>query len=360
MLNQNEERLQKALARAGIASRRACEELIEAGRVRVNGKLVTQLGTKIDPTSDKVTVDGTLIPLEASQTNQKIYLMLNKPAGYLSTVSDPQGRPTIMDLVETDQRLYPVGRLDMDTEGLLILTNDGSFANTLMHPRYGIEKEYVALLDGFPTIQDLRQLSRGVPIPVENDKGEQEDYTTQPAVIELIRREGSNSRVRFVIKEGKKRQIRLMAQYVKHRVLELKRVRFGSLRLGDLTSGQTRRLSKSEISGLLETASTNPAEKPKPNLAQPSQPNTTGPRRFQKVEGGYKPASGRGGTGGTTGGSRPSRGPSSGGGGGSRNSNQHSPAFGGNNRGRQGNPAFGGQRGGGSNRTGRQGPRGGR
>lgn len=359
-MNQNEERLQKALARAGIASRRACEELIAAGRVKVNGKIVTQLGTKIDPTTDKVTVDNTLIPIQASKTSQKIYLMLNKPAGYLSTVSDPQNRPTIMDLIETDQRLYPVGRLDLDTEGLLIITNDGNFANTLIHPRYGIEKEYVALLDGFPNTHDLRQLSRGVPIPVENENGVEEDYLTQPAVVELIRREGSNSLVRFVIKEGKKRQIRLMAQYIKHPVLELRRVRFGSLRLGDLTSGQTRHLSKAEISGLLAAATTDPTTKPKANFAQTSQPNapTTAPRRYQKVDSGYQPSPAGGRSGNSRTDSRPSRGPSSGG---SRSGN---PAFGGgsgNSRGGQGGNSFGKRpNGGGSNRTGRQGPRGGR
>ena len=260
MLNQNEERLQKVLARAGIASRRACEELIEAGRVRVNGKIVTQLGLKINPAQDKVSVDEHPIPIRSSLTPTKIYLLLNKPAGYLSTVTDPQGRPTIMELVETDQRLYPVGRLDMDTEGLLILTNDGTFANTLMHPRYGLEKEYLALLGGIPAVHELEQLRRGVAIPVENEKtGEREYYTTQPARVEIVRNEGSNTLVRFVIKEGKKRQIRLMTQAIHRPVLTLTRVGYGTLRLGNLEAGKYRPLSNAEVKSLMDAASREPA-----------------------------------------------------------------------------------------------------
>ena len=273
MLNQNEERLQKVLARAGIASRRACEELIEAGRVRVNGKIVTQLGLKVNPAQDKVSVDEHPIPIRSSLTPARLYLLLNKPTGYLSTVTDPQGRPTIMELVETDQRLYPVGRLDMDTKGLLILTNDGTFANTLMHPRYGLEKEYLALLDGIPAVHELEQLRRGVAIPVENEKtGEREYYTTQPARVEIVRNEGSNTLVRFVIKEGKKRQIRLMTQAIHRPVLELTRVGYGTLRLGNVEEGKYRPLSNAEVKSLMDAASREPAGTKKPY----SRPATTG------------------------------------------------------------------------------------
>jgi pseudouridine synthase len=265
MSDQISERLQKAMARAGIASRRASEDLILAGRVKVNGKIVTELGIKIDPTRDRVTVDEEPIPVKVSAAPQKIYLMLNKPAGYLSTVSDPQGRPTIMDLVDHSSRLYPVGRLDADTEGLLLLTNDGPFANAISHPRFGVEKEYVALLDGIIAMKDLDRLRKGVAIPVEDpETGERIEHTTKPARVDLIRHEGSNSLVRFILKEGKKRQIRLMADTVKHPVIELKRVRLGPLKLSDLASGKSRNLSRQEVKELQE------ASKPTPEQAVPA------------------------------------------------------------------------------------------
>jgi len=250
-----EERLQKALARAGIASRRACEELIAAGRVRVNGKIVTQLGTKIDPTHDKILVDDHPVAVRPGTTPSKIYIMLHKPEGYLSTVTDPQGRPTIMELVDTEERLYPVGRLDADTAGLLLLTNDGAFAHALTHPRFGVEKEYLALVDGRPPMKELDRLRKGVAIPIENpETGEIEEQQTRPAKVELVGYEGSNTLVRFVIKEGKKRQIRLMARAIDCPVLELKRVRFGPLPMGELAEGKTRNLSKAEVKNLLQVA----------------------------------------------------------------------------------------------------------
>lgn len=309
----NEERLQKALARAGIASRRACEELIAAGRVKVNGKIVTQLGTKIDPTRDKITVDDHPISVKPTETPKKIYLMLNKPEGYLSTVTDPQGRPTIMDLVETDERLYPVGRLDADTAGLLLLTNDGAFAHALTHPRYGVEKEYLALLDGRPPLRELETLRKGVMIPVENQAtGEMEEQKTQPARVELVGYEGSNTLVRFIIKEGKKRQVRLMAKAIGFPVLELKRVRFGPLPLADLPEGETRPLSKIEIKRLLEAANSerepakvgpgnarprsmnkNPAERRASDSPFPARPAAGGPRnRTEERPARQKPAAG--------------------------------------------------------------------
>ncbi len=251
----NEERLQKALARAGIASRRACEELIATGRVKVNGKIVTQLGTKIDPAHDKILVDDHPVAVKLSSTPKKIYIALNKPEGYLSTVTDPQGRPTIMDLVESEERLYPVGRLDADTSGLLLLTNDGAFAHALTHPRFGVEKEYYALVDGRPPMKKLEDLRKGISIPVENpETGEQEEQMTKPARVELVGYEGSNTLLRFIIKEGKKRQVRLMARAIGFPVIELKRVRFGPLPLGDLAEGRTRALSKIEVKAMLQSA----------------------------------------------------------------------------------------------------------
>ena len=257
MTEQNGERLQKALSRAGIASRRGGEELIMAGRVKVNGKIVTELGTKIDPANDRVTVDDEPVAVKVSATPQKIYIMLNKPAGYLSTVSDPQGRPTIMDLLDRERvgRLYPVGRLDADTEGLLLLTNDGAFANALSHPRFGVEKEYVALVDGIIAMKDIDRLRKGVSIPVEDtETGEHIAHLTKPARVDLIRHEGSNSLVRFILKEGKKRQIRLMADAVDHPVIELRRVRQGPVKLGDLASGKFRNLSKQEVKELQDAS----------------------------------------------------------------------------------------------------------
>ncbi|MBN9390608.1 MAG: pseudouridine synthase [Chloroflexi bacterium] len=274
MTQQNGERLQKALSRAGISSRRGGEELIMAGRVKVNGKIVTELGTKIDPATDKVTVDDEPVSVKVSAAPQKVYIMLNKPAGYLSTVSDPQGRPTIMDLLDTEKlgRLYPVGRLDADTEGLLILTNDGAFANALTHPRFGVEKEYVALLDGIIAMKDIERLRRGVAIPVEDSEtGERVEQVTKPAKVDLIRHEGSNSLVRFILKEGKKRQIRLMADAVDHPVIELRRVRQGPVKLGDLASGKFRNLSKKEVTELEEASKpgATPAETEAPVAPRP-------------------------------------------------------------------------------------------
>jgi 23S rRNA pseudouridine2605 synthase/16S rRNA pseudouridine516 synthase len=278
----NEERLQKALARAGIASRRACEELIAAGRVRVNGKIVTELGTKIDASRDKITVDDHPVSVKPAESPRRYYIMLNKPAGYLSTVTDPQGRPTVMDLIDVDERLYPIGRLDVDTTGLLLLTNDGAFAQALSHPRFQVEKEYLVLVQGRPPLRELEKLRKGVAIPVEDpDTGETAEYITKPAKVELVGYEESNSLLRFVITEGKKRQIRLMVRTINHRILELQRVRYGPIRLGELEEGKTRNLTKLEIKMLLEAAN---AERPENKIG----PGKAGPRSV--VRDGKKPA----------------------------------------------------------------------
>ncbi len=234
------ERLQKFLARAGVASRRHAEELIRAGRVRVNGQPVTHLGTKINPAIDEIQVDGRPVrPSDAS-----VYLALHKPAGVVSTASDPQGRQTVLDLLPATlraKRVFPVGRLDLDSEGLLLLTNDGSFALRLTHPRYEQEKEYHALVQGQPSPDALTSLRRGLLLPGET-------RPTAPAQARLLRALGDGtSWLSVTLHEGRKRQVRRMFAAVGHPVLRLIRVRVGPLRLGDLPPGHWRPLSAAEV-----------------------------------------------------------------------------------------------------------------
>ncbi len=247
---QSGERLQKYLARAGVASRRASEEYIVAGRVRVNGRVVTELGTRIDPEGDLVEFDGQpVVPME----HEPVCYLLYKPRGYISTVSDPHGRPTALSLVPSDERLYPVGRLDFDSEGLLLLTNDGDLAHRLMHPRFQHEKEYLVLAQGKVSPVEMDELARGVHIEDEGKtlfvrarvqlaqlKGR---WREEPAPTEA-------SWLRIGLQEGKKRQIRRMLEVVGHDVKRLIRVRVGSLELGDLKPGQGRWLSKQEMRAL--------------------------------------------------------------------------------------------------------------
>jgi 23S rRNA pseudouridine2605 synthase len=237
------QRLQKILAAAGYGSRRACEEIIRQGRVQVNGRVVTEMGTKVDPHRDEIRVDGA--PL--SRPEEKVYLILHKPPGYISTVHDPWGRPTILDLVPHRGRLYPVGRLDAESEGLLLLTNDGQLTHRLTHPRYEHEKEYLVLVDGHPSETVLSQLRRGVNL---------EEGRTAPAkVSRASRKEGLETPpgatwLRMVIHEGRKRQIRRMCAAVGHPVQRLIRVRMGPLRLGTLKPGQWRRVTQRELAAL--------------------------------------------------------------------------------------------------------------
>jgi pseudouridine synthase len=234
------ERLQKVLAQAGVASRRACEELIQQGRVQVNGQVVTELGTKVDPNLDEISVDGAPI----SGPVEKVYLILNKPPGYISTVHDPWGRPTVLDLILHQGRLYPVGRLDAESEGLLLLTNDGGLTHRLTHPRYEHEKEYLALVKGRPKDAVLSQLRQGVAL---------EEGQTAPAEVSRVsRREGletppGTTWLRIVVHEGRKRQIRRMCAAVRHPVQRLIRVRMGPIELGDLPVGRHRPLSAKEV-----------------------------------------------------------------------------------------------------------------
>lgn len=235
--NKQSERLHKRIAASGVSSRRAAEELIAQGRVRVNGEVVTGMGIKVSD-SDQIEVDGQPLPA----LHRPIVLAMNKPTGYITTLSDPFRRRTVAELLPAmDAVVKPVGRLDFDSEGLLLFTNDGLLAARLTHPRYGIEKEYLALVQGEPTDRDLERLRTGIPI---------EGKRTSHAVVERLEEIRGNVRLRFVLHEGRKRQIRLMCQAVGRPVLELKRVRVGSINLGRLPKGRCRILTAEETEGL--------------------------------------------------------------------------------------------------------------
>jgi pseudouridine synthase len=236
-----EERLQKAMARAGVASRRQCEELILAGRVAVNGHVVTILGTRVDAERDEVAVDGVVLRLAPP----KRYFVLHKPDGVLTTAHDPHGRRTVMDLIDVDRSgLFPVGRLDQDTDGFLLITNDGELAFRLTHPSYEVPKTYEAEVRGRLSDAASGQLRRGVRL---------EDGVTAPARdVEVLRVSGDRSSVRLTIHEGRKREVRRMLQKVGHPVVRLKRVAFAGLRLGALPVGQYRPLTEEEIKMLHE------------------------------------------------------------------------------------------------------------
>jgi 23S rRNA pseudouridine2605 synthase len=237
MTQHRRERLQKVMASAGVASRRKSEEIILQGRVTVNRKVVTQLGTKVDPERDDIRVDGQRIEAKSRYT----YVMLHKPRGVLSVMEDDRGRSALGELVQAPTRLYPVGRLDATSEGLILLTNDGELANLLTHPRYMHEKEYIALVNGHPTEKTLEAWQRGVLL---------DDKLTAPARIDTIRRDRDSTLLRIEMREGRKRQIRRVAALLGHPVRELKRVRLGPLQLGSLEPGQWRYLTAKEIGEL--------------------------------------------------------------------------------------------------------------
>jgi 23S rRNA pseudouridine2605 synthase len=230
------ERLQKAMAHAGVASRRKCEALILQGRVRVNGQVVTQLGSKVHPIHDTIEVDGQLITPE-----EKVYILLHKPRGYLSDTRDFRGRSSALGLVPAEERLYPVGRLDAESEGLLLLTNDGELAHRLTHPRYEHTKEYHVYVEGYPNDETLKGWRQGVFV---------DGRQTAPAQISVLRREGDRTWLRVVLREGRKRQIRQVAAILGHPVHQLIRVRIGPVQLGNLKPGEWRYLTKRELKKL--------------------------------------------------------------------------------------------------------------
>lgn len=230
-----EERLQKILAKAGIASRRKAEELIRQGRVSVNGSVVTELGSKFDPAQSRITFDGQPVNIE-----EKIYILLNKPTGYVTTLSDPQGRPIVTDLLpDITQRVFPVGRLDFDTEGALILTNDGRLGQCIIHPSYEVNKTYLATVSGKPSKAAIAQLRKGVLL--------EDGHKTWPAKVRNIRSTGAESTLELTIHEGKKRQVRRMLAAVDHPVKALKRTAYGDLQLGNLAKGACRFLTPQDL-----------------------------------------------------------------------------------------------------------------
>jgi len=226
------ERLNKFIASCGVCSRRKADELIQSGRIKVNGEVVKDLGVKVS-LEDKVELDGKTI----SKEEKKVYLMLNKPVGYVTTASDEKGRKNVLDLILEDVRVYPIGRLDMYTEGLLLLTNDGDFANKLMHPKFEIDKRYVVTTDTKVTRQMLEALRNGVDIG---------DYVTREAKVEKLDEEN----ISITIHEGKNRQVRRMCDAVGIKVLKLKRTNYGPLSLGELPVAKYRHLTDFELYNL--------------------------------------------------------------------------------------------------------------
>jgi len=232
------ERIQKILAKAGIASRREAERMIVEGRITVNGKFVDALGFKADPSKDHIKVDGKRMnPFEP-----KITLLLNKPRGFLSTVKDPEGRPTVMDLIKKVKwRVYPVGRLDFDAEGLLLLTNDGDLAYTLSHPKFSIPRTYWVKVAGVLEEKKIARLERGVML---------EDGRARAVSFSIVRQGEKNSWVRVVVTEGRNHLVKRMLSAIGYSVLKLKRTKFGPIQLGDLPFGQFRYLTPHEIMSL--------------------------------------------------------------------------------------------------------------
>ncbi len=243
MAEETAERLQKALARAGVASRRAAEQMIVEGRVRVNEVVVRELGTKIDPARDQVRVDGRVVQVMPAEAQEKVYFLLNKPTGFLTTTKDDRGRRTVMDLVRAASaaRIYPVGRLDYDAEGALLLTNDGELANLLTHPRYHVPKTYNAKVKGLPKEADLDKLRRGIIL---------EDGPTKPAHVEVIQRVRVNTWVEITVTEGRNRLIKRMFWRIQHPVLKLVRTKFGALDTDGLRVGEYRELEPRELDQL--------------------------------------------------------------------------------------------------------------
>jgi 23S rRNA pseudouridine2605 synthase len=245
------ERLNKFLAHAGLGSRRHCEDLIVAGRVSVDGTVVRELGTKVDPETQQVSVDGKALVAE-----RPAYWLVNKPRGYLCTNHDPAGRPLAVDLVEhVPQRVYTVGRLDEDSEGLLLLTNDGDLANKLMHPRFGVEKTYLVQVAGKPEREELAQLLKGVWLSDGHVKAKR---------VKRLKSQGESAWLEIVLNEGKNREIRRMLARLHHKVMRLKRTAIGPIELGRLRSGKSRPLKADELARLRRAADRGQRHEQKP------------------------------------------------------------------------------------------------
>jgi 23S rRNA pseudouridine2605 synthase len=264
------ERLQKIIAAAGIASRRKAEELIQSGVVSVNGTTITELGSKADPQTDSIRVNNKL--LKGAERHE--YIALNKPRGYVTTVSDPESRPTVMELVRTKARLYPIGRLDFNSEGLLLLTNDGDLAHKLMKAASHIPKTYLVKVAGQPEEEQLRRLRAGVTIAEERDPKRR--VRTAPAQIRVIK-EADNPWLEVTLHEGRNRQIRKMFEEIGHHVEKIRRVRYGPLEL-DLAPGESRLLSAKEIS-LLQRAT-----EPQPRRSFKTERERRPDREFKRLE----------------------------------------------------------------------------
>lgn len=229
-----EERLQKFMARCGVASRRKCEEIILSGKVKVNGNVILELGTKVTEGIDSVEYNGKIIKPEEN----KVYFALNKPVGYISSVKDERNRPTIIDLVNVKERIYPVGRLDYDSSGVLILTNDGDIYNKIIHPKVELYKKYIVEVEGEFLKEELEEFRSGVDIG---------GYITAPALIDIISYKDNKTTVEIGIHEGKNRQIRRMCALLNHQVISLNRISIGDIKLGDLKLGEYRYLTKEEL-----------------------------------------------------------------------------------------------------------------
>lgn len=234
-------RLQKYLSEAGIASRRKAEELIRQGKVKVNHQVITELGTKINPKKDRIEYEGKVVTVQ----NEKVYILLNKPIGYVTTVKDQFDRDSVLDLVKVEQRIVPVGRLDMYTSGALLLTNDGDFVYQVTHPKHEIEKTYTVTIKGIVTKEEVELLKKGVKI---------EDYVTRPAKVKILKmdEEKNQSRLEINIHEGKNRQVRKMCEAIGHKVLALHRSKIAGIGVKDIPLGKWRYLTKKEVETIIE------------------------------------------------------------------------------------------------------------
>lgn len=252
------ERLQKVLARAGYGSRRVCDDLVGQGRVTVNGERA-QPGRRVDAAVDAIAVDG----VRVSARDDLVYYLLNKPAGYVSTASDPEGRATVVELVPDEPRVFPVGRLDYETEGLLVLTNDGDLTQLLTHPRHGVAKTYLAEVDGVPTPGELRTLRTGVEL---------DDGPTAPATVTLVQERAAGAAIELTIHEGRNRQVRRMCEAIGHPVRRLVRTRIGPVADWRLPPGEWRVLTPVEVRALYEAATVEDAEAGANSSSPPSPP----------------------------------------------------------------------------------------